>query len=88
MVLQMNYDLSINLNKIQWYAIDLDKSFIGTSDYMGCAYFWAYEYRHYLRDVSYAVRRKVHKQFLKCFLLVDGESDQHLEIIRKITKLY
>tara|TARA_R100000995_G_C3393571_1_gene81609 strand:+ start:280 stop:531 length:252 start_codon:yes stop_codon:yes gene_type:complete len=82
----------INTNNLSIEAtkkvLDLDKSFIGTSDYMGCAYFWAYEYRHYLRDVSYAVRRKVHKQFLKCFLLVDGESDQHLEIIRKITKLY
>jgi len=82
----------INTNHLSIEAttklLDLDKSFIGTNDYMGFSYFWSYEYRHYLRDVSDAKRRKVHKKFIDNNLAVNGESSEHLQIIRKITKLY
>lgn len=68
--------------------INLDKSFRNTSDYLGFAYFWSHEYRHYLRDVNEHTRRKVHKAFIKNNLKISGESAEHLNIIRKITKLY
>lgn len=68
--------------------INLDKSFINTPDYLGLAYFWNYEYRHYLRDVNEQTRRKVHQSFIKNNLKINGESSDHLKIIRKITKLY
>lgn len=65
---------------------ELDQKYIGTENYLGLAYFWAYEYRHYLRDCTFAKRRKIHKRLIKEGLPVDGESDQHLEIIRDILK--
>tara|TARA_R110001599_G_scaffold265186_1_gene465909 strand:+ start:784 stop:1035 length:252 start_codon:yes stop_codon:yes gene_type:complete len=81
----------INTNHLSIEAtkklLNLDKSFFGTNDYMGFSYFWSYEYRHYLRDVSYAKRRRVHKELLKSGLAVNGESLKHLQIIRNITKL-
>lgn len=61
--------------------IKLDTKQIGTSDYMGIAYFWNYEYRHYLRDASFATRKKIHSKMLRAGLAVDGESDAHQQII-------
>ena len=61
----------------------LDKTFIGTPNYMGVAYFWHYEYRHYLRDASEIERVRVHKRFLKAGLRVDGCSKKHEQIIIK-----
>ena len=59
----------INLNTITFEALSklyqLDKSFVGTPNYMGMAYFWNYEYRHYLRDMSNYRRRLVHKNGLE-----------------------
>lgn len=58
----------INLNTITFEAysklILLDKSFVGTPNYMGLAYFWNYEYRHYLRGMSMYRLRLVHKKGL------------------------
>lgn len=62
----------------------LDKTFVGTGNYLGLAYFWAYEYRHYLRDCSMAKRRKVHKKWLQAGLELHGESDEHLSIIKTV----
>lgn len=64
----------------------LDESFIGTKDYMGLAYFWNYEYRHSLRDCTLRNRIKIHDAFVKARLVINGESDEHLSIIKKITK--
>ena len=54
----------MNLGDISWTAIvdihRLDESYIGTKDYMGVAYFWGHEYKHTMRDLSYAKRRKIH----------------------------
>jgi len=59
----------INLNTITFEAFkklyELDKSYVGTPNYMGIAYFWNHEYRHYLRDMSEYRRRLVHKKGLK-----------------------
>ena len=62
----------------------LDKTFVGTSNYLGLAYFWAYEYRHYLRDCTMAKRRKVHKKFMQADLELHGESEKHLDIIETV----
>jgi hypothetical protein len=61
----------------------LDKTFIGTDDYMGMAYFWSYEYRHYMRPMTYAVNRRVHQALRAAGLAVDGDSAEHLAIILK-----
>lgn len=66
--------------------IFLDEKFIGTPDYMGICYFWNYEYRHYLRDASFAIRQKVHKDLLDAGLPTDEASDKHLKIIIKYCK--
>lgn len=62
----------------------LDKTFVGSDEYMGVAYFWAWDYRHYLRDVSYAKRRQVHRALLRDGLDVDSASDEHESIIKDI----
>ena len=59
----------------------LDKTFIGTEDYMGMAYFRHYEYRHYLRPMSYAVNRRVHRALLAAGLEVSEASPAHEAII-------
>lgn len=83
--------MRINLNTMPHDAYMLlwhsDQKFIGTENYVGLAYYWNYEYRHYLRDASPYVKRKVHSQFLKHNLDLVGVSDEHLQIIRKYTKL-
>ena len=81
----------INLNTITSKAFsdlhELDKNYIGTDNYLGLAYFWNYEYRHYLRDTTNSRRKKVHDLFLRECLDVSGSSGRHLEIIQHITKL-
>jgi hypothetical protein len=64
----------------------LDAAFIGTPDYMGMAWFWNYEYRHYLRDATHRQRQRVHAALLKAGLPVEGESDEHEAIILKATR--
>jgi len=62
----------------------LDKTFVGSENYLGLAYFWAMEYKHYLRDCSMAKRRKIHKKWLQSGLDLTGISDQHLNIIKTV----
>lgn len=63
----------------------LDATLVGTPHYMGAAYFWSHEYRHYLRDATTAQRCAVHDHWLAEGLPLLGESDRHLAIIRTIT---
>lgn len=81
---------TINLNTITGEAFvkihDIDKNFINTPNYLGIAYFWAYEYRHYLRDATISERKKVHKLFLNNGLDIVGVSEKHFNIIKKVTK--
>lgn len=43
----------------------LDNELVGTPEYMGLAYFWHYDYRHYLRDATPSKRRKIHRLALE-----------------------
>ena len=60
--------MNINLNTISNAAFskmyELDKQFVGTENYMGLAYYWNYEYRHYLRDAKPYIKRKVQNSLL------------------------
>jgi hypothetical protein len=64
-----------------------DYNFIGTPDYMGVAFYWNLEYKHYLRDASFVQRRRVHHMFIKAGLELDGMSDAHHAIIFKALKI-
>ena len=66
--------------------LTLDKGFVGTRDYMGLAYFWAYEYRHTLRDATARQRKIVHDRWLKAGLDLLGVSDEHDRILRVVCK--
>ena len=81
---------SINLETISWEATDalikLDETYVGTPSYLGMAYFWAYEYRHYMRDASIAQRVKVHKKWLKAGLDFLETSQHHWDIIGEVLK--
>lgn len=65
--------------------LELDKTFIGTDDYIGMAYFWNYEYRHSMRPVSYATARRVHTVLLAAGLDVRHASSEHEAIIVEVT---
>ena len=82
----------ININTLSEKAFsdiwNLDKSYIGTYDYLGLAYFWNMEYKHYLRDCTVASRRKVHNKLLKEGLKLDVISSQHEYIVKKYAKGY
>lgn len=72
-----------------------DEARVGTVDYKGHAYFWAHEYRHYMRGfyqthraterqvgaILKKMRRNVHRDFLALGLDLDGESWRHQTII-------
>lgn len=80
---------NLNINALTNDAIDglhaLDKTFIGTKNYMGIAWFWNNEYKHYLRgdvkEITYLTRRRVHNAMLRAGLDVEGESEQHRAIV-------
>ena len=75
----------------------IDHAAIGTDQYRGLAYFWAYEYRYQLRDIGpwearlispqkyngilWKMRRRVHADFLAFDLRLGGVSTQHRQII-------
>ena len=60
----------------------LDELLINTENYMGIAYFWAYEYRHLLRD-NRKHRVRIHEMLRNAGLNVTEESDVHEQIIKK-----
>jgi len=60
-----------------------DETQVGTPAYLGLAYFWAYEYRYPLRDVSYAARRRIHAAMLDAGLPLDRRSAAHARIIEE-----
>ena len=83
--------MNINLNTISNAAFskmyELDNQFVGTENYMGLAYYWNYEYRHYLRDAKPYIRMKVHNSFLLENLPIADATEKHFQIIKKHTKL-
>ena len=44
---------------------EIDNFLVGTSYYMGLAYFWHYDYRHYLRDKTPNKLKKIHDLFIR-----------------------
>ena len=82
---------TIDLENISFVAHNalttLDESYVGTDNYMGIAWFWHVDYKHYLREQSYTKLMVIHRWFLKAGLPVNGESNKHLEIIQSVTKL-
>ena len=66
---------------------ELDEKFIGTYNYLGIAWFWNYEFRHYLRDASINERKKVHNIFLTYNLNVSDATELHYQIIKETLKI-
>ena len=60
----MSKGTNINTDTLTWEAtkalMSLDNSFVGTESYMGMSYFWPTDFKHLLRDATYAKRRRVH----------------------------
>ena len=78
-------DLDLYRRTAEWNIKWLrDKAYVGTKAYQGIAYFWAYRYRHTLRDCTNASRRLVHDLFLKEGLELSGETRRHDEIMDKV----
>lgn len=64
--------------------IRLDNAFVGTPHYMGLAYFWHYDYRHYLRDAKPRKLVRIHNAFLDAGLELGGVSAAHEAIIQRV----
>tara|TARA_R110000803_G_scaffold201350_1_gene266105 strand:+ start:144 stop:503 length:360 start_codon:yes stop_codon:yes gene_type:complete len=61
--LQINFP---NSKKDNWHKLwKLDKKLIGTKQYMGFAWFWDHEIKHYMRESSAKDKKYIHD----CFLL-------------------
>ena len=62
----------------------LDKTLVGTPDYLGLAYFWSGEYKQLLRIATPKQCKTVHDRLLAAGLKLDGVSDQHKAIVEKV----
>lgn len=63
---------------------ELDKTLVGTPDYLGIAYFWDCEYKQLLRIATPNQCKTVHDRLLAAGLKLDGVSDQHKAIIERV----
>jgi hypothetical protein len=67
---QESYNINLQINwpdtkKSNWCKLrQLDKSFVGTSEYMGFAWFWDHEIKHYMRDSTAKQKKYIHDSFL------------------------
>jgi len=63
-----NYNIQVNFpnsKKTNWYKLNkLDKSFIGTSEYMGFAWFWDHDIKHDMREASAKQKKYIHDSFI------------------------
>ena len=79
---------AINLNVITDEATQsiykLDQEFVGTPNYMGVAYFWSHEYKHYLRQATVSQRRRIHNKGLKNNVSFLVPNDEAWTIIKTI----
>ena len=83
---------SINIETITFDAFckldKLDRSFVGTPDYMGLAYFWGCNgVKHYLREATIYQRKQIHKKWLEQGLPLGGESEAHYKTIKQVMRL-
>jgi len=57
------------MNTASWKATQdlyaLDRTYVGTEHYLGLAYYWDHEVKHWMRDASIAKRKKIHELLLK-----------------------
>ena len=64
----LNYNLQLNMpinKKSNWVILkELDKSFIGTSEYMGFAWFWDHDIKHDMREASAKQKKYIHDSFV------------------------
>jgi hypothetical protein len=74
--LDLTFDAHVKL-------VQLDKSLVGTDDYMGLAFFWNYEYKWPMRLASSRECIKVHDAFIYAGLPLNGESPAHDAIIER-----
>jgi len=88
---------AINMNTASWKATQdlyaLDRTYVGTEHYLGLAYYWDHEVKHWMRDASIAKRKKIHELLLKAgeTLVEDAEFPESRyfetnETFRKIMK--
>tara|TARA_R110002096_G_scaffold434331_1_gene655579 strand:+ start:372 stop:734 length:363 start_codon:yes stop_codon:yes gene_type:complete len=68
------------------YLRALDKTFVGTSSYMGFAYFWGQEYKHTLREANNTQRQRVHNALIKAGIDLGSESPEYEAIVKKYCK--
>jgi len=67
---QESWNINLQINwpdskKSNWCKLrKLDKSFVGTSEYMGFAWFWDHEIKHYMRDSTAKQKKYIHDSFL------------------------
>ena len=80
----------------EFQYLDDDEERIGTKDYKGYAFFWAYDYRHYMRgfyqtfgvterrvgQILQQMRRSVHRDFLRLGLDLADATDTHEMVIK------
>jgi len=63
-----NYNIQVNFpnsKKTNWYKLrKLDQSFIGTSEYMGFAWFWDHEIKYYMREATAKQKKYIHDSFI------------------------
>jgi len=61
------YAISLETASFEAYSAikKLDKSYVGTENYLGVAYFWDHEIKHWMRDATIAKRKKIHELLLK-----------------------
>lgn len=76
---------NLPLTSTAYYALHAldEKTLVGTPDYLGLAFFWNYEYRHYLREATPKQRKLVHDLLIEAGLSLDGASPDHAAIIEK-----
>ena len=63
-----NYNLQVNFpnsKKTNWYKLNkLDKSFIGTFEYMGFAWYWDHDIKYYMREATAKQKKYIHDSFV------------------------
>lgn len=79
------YSLPLTLRAFE-ALLTLDEKLVGTPDYMGVAYWWNERSKYILRAASQVERKRAHDAILRAGLPLDGESDEHAEIVMRATR--
>ena len=84
-----NYMINLNTTTIEATdkLFELDRSFIGTPNYMGLAYFWHMEYKHLLRDSTISQRRRIHNKALELGIDFVEVGHKQWELIAMVLKI-